>query len=99
VREIGLPLLAISFVVLLTMVVITMVVPSTGRRLSRYNEQREALRGLFAASSGTSLDVDWPTYGEVPKQEVIILGRKHSWEFQADSLTADGWLLRFTRSQ
>jgi ABC-type transport system involved in cytochrome bd biosynthesis fused ATPase/permease subunit len=98
VRDIGLILLAISFVLLLTMVVITMIVPSAGRRLRRYNAQREALRSRFASSAAASLELDWAIYGEVPKQEMIILGRRHSWQFASDSLTPDGWRLRFTRS-
>jgi hypothetical protein len=95
--QIGLLILLISFGLFLTMVIITIIVPMEGRRFSRYNQQRVALREFFAAAPGTSLEFDWAVYGEVPKPEVILLAGKSSWMFASDELTDTGWTLRFTK--
>ncbi|CAM3569413.1 hypothetical protein KIPE111705_14610 [Kibdelosporangium persicum] len=97
--QIGLVVGGTGFVLLLTMVIVTMIVPSAGRRLRRYNEQRAALKDFFASAPGRSLGLDWAAYGEVPKQEVILVARKASWQFTGDELTDTGWTLRFTKSQ
>lgn len=96
--QIGLLVGGTGFVLLLTMVIVTMIVPPAGKRLRRYNEQRTALKDFFASAPGHSLELDWATYGEVPKQEVILMARKASWQLKSDELTDTGWLLRFTKS-
>lgn len=98
-EQIGLLIGGIAFGLFMTMVIITMIVPPAGRRLRRYNEQRDALKAFFAKAPGTSLEVNWPDYGEIPKAEVIILGGKQSWTFTDDELTDSTWVLRFTKSR
>lgn len=96
---IGLLIGGAGFLLLMIVVVMTIMVPRHGPRNTRYNEQRAALREFFAKAPGPALEFDWATYGEVPKQEVIILAGKESWQFAGDKLTDDGWTLRFTKSQ
>jgi hypothetical protein len=96
--RIGLVIGGVALALLIAVVVATIVHPSAGKRLRRYNEQRTALRDFLAAAPGGSLELDWATYGEVPKQEVILLAGKHSWQFADDELTDSAWVLRFTKS-
>lgn len=96
---IGLLIGGAGFVLLMIVIVATMIVPSAGPRLRRYNEQRAALREFFAKAPGSTLEFDWAVYGEVPKPEIILLAGKHSWQFADDELTDDGWTLRFTKSR
>jgi hypothetical protein len=95
--QIGLLIGGIAFGLFLTMVIITIIVPTEGRRFSRYNQQRAALREFFAAAPGASLEFDWAVYGEVPKPEILVLAGKSSWKFVSDELTDTGWTLRFTK--
>lgn len=95
--QIGLLILLVSFGLLLTMVIITIIVPTEGRRFSRYQSQRVALREFFAKAPGAELEFDWAGYGEVPKPEVLVLAAKSSWKFASDELTDTGWTLRFTK--
>ncbi len=95
--QIGLLIMAVSFGLLLTMVIVTIIVPTEGRRFSRYNSQRVALREFFAKAPGDKLEFDWAVYGEVPKPEVLLLAGKSSWKFASDELTDTGWTLRFTK--
>jgi hypothetical protein len=90
-------ILAISFGLFLTMVIVTIIVPTEGRRFNRYNAQRVALREFLASAPDTSLEFDWAVYGEVPKPEILVLAGKSSWEFASDELTDTGWTLRFTK--
>jgi hypothetical protein len=95
--NIGFAMMLVSFGVLVVTAVITMNVPRHGPRNRRYNEQRKALGEAFAREPGPTVEFDWFRYGEVPKPEVIILAGKHSWKFDSEKTTDDGWFLRFTK--
>ena len=93
----------LMIVVSLGLIVITngivYVIPLEGRRLRRGKAQRAALESVLVEAPGTSLEVNWRTYGEVPKADIVSLASEHSWTLVSDEITAAGWMLRFRKER
>jgi len=93
----------LMIVVSLGLIVITngivYVIPLEGRRLRRGKTQRASLESVLAEAAGTSLEVNWRTYGEVPKADIVALAGAHSWTLVSDEITAGGWMLRFSKER
>lgn len=95
--DIGFALFMSSVGLILLSAVVTIIVPRTGPRLKKYQEQRAALNDFFANAEGSRLEFDWFRFGEVPKQELVMLAGEHHWRFDSDEITDTAWILRFRK--
>ncbi|GAB3876194.1 hypothetical protein ACFQ1S_19485 [Kibdelosporangium lantanae] len=97
--QISVLMIVVSLGLILVTNGIVYVVPLEERRLRRGKAQRAALESALVEAAGTSLEMDWRTYGEVPKADIIALASAHSWTLVSDEITAAGWMLTFAKDR